>query len=522
MLKNCRTIVVAIMVFSLSLFMFLIVKASDTNSTNDIANKIEILDLKYAIKDINQWDYFGENTISKDNQLQIKGTDKISIAGYKGKKFKDELFNFSIRMEIENSWQGFVLRAQKDSVSLPWAGNSGYLIVIKPNTVELQKWLPGPKQEVLAVIPNDGFVRDKTMHTMLLGAMSKNGSTNILWYVDGKAVINFVDKNSDFSEGYLCFYTNKTSIYLSGANDISKDTAPFVRDVRVITNDEKLNLVRPSNSIGRNKEIVGGTATIGSTLKGAYDFIDLGDGIEDGSKYRWLISGIPLGEEDKSEFTNEVKKIFPNFRTYTYKEILGATEKTYVVKPEDHGKYIKFEVIPKSQGNMNVGIAVQSRAFFVDALAEKMNKSLFLFVGSPISYVDGVEKRIDADNSKVAPSIKEGRTLVPVRFIAESFGANVSWDEATSEVSVSLNDKLIKMKLGSNIINVNGVENVLDVPAQSINGRTLIPLRALSEAIGKNVFWDDRGLIVIHEKDNIFDIKKESSLIEEAIFLLKI
>ena len=104
---------------------------------------------------------------------------------------------------------------------------------------------------------------------------------------------------------------------------------------------------------------------------------------------------------------------------------------------------------------------------------------------------------VDANNADVKPVIENSRTLVPVRFIAESFGAEVTFDDATRVIGISLGDKTIQMQLDSAEYTVNGETKTLDVPAKSVNGRTLIPLRALVEALGKEVFWDNRGLIVI-------------------------
>jgi hypothetical protein len=112
--------------------------------------------------------------------------------------------------------------------------------------------------------------------------------------------------------------------------------------------------------------------------------------------------------------------------------------------------------------------------------------------------------------------------LLPVRFIAESFGAKVGWDADTQEITVIDQGKTIKLKLGSNIININGSEKTLDVPAQSINSRTFIPLRALAEAMGKKVFWDDRGLIIISNEEQIFDKTIEDYMINDVVRKIKI
>lgn len=93
----------------------------------------------------------------------------------------------------------------------------------------------------------------------------------------------------------------------------------------------------------------------------------------------------------------------------------------------------------------------------------------------------------------VAPVIRDGRTLVPIRVIAENFGASVDWQERDSTVTIIRGATSIRMQLGSKTVHVNGV--AYDIPygvapfAQS--GRTLVPLRFISEYLGASVDWDE-------------------------------
>ena len=97
----------------------------------------------------------------------------------------------------------------------------------------------------------------------------------------------------------------------------------------------------------------------------------------------------------------------------------------------------------------------------------------------------------------VAPIIENGRTLVPMRKIFESLGAKVEWDGETQTVTaVRVNDK-ISLQIGSYTLIKNGQRINLDVPAKIINGRTLVPIRAISNTLGALVDWDDETQTVM-------------------------
>ncbi len=137
-----------------------------------------------------------------------------------------------------------------------------------------------------------------------------------------------------------------------------------------------------------------------------------------------------------------------------------------------------------------------------------------LFVDKANAYAGNELTQVDVNNPEIAPIVQNGRTLVPVRFIAEKFGAEVGWDDATQTVTVKNGNKTITLQIGSDKMQVGADTVTLDVPAQTIGGRTLIPLRAMVEAMDKAVFWDDRGLIVISDMKITFDAETVNYLVE--------
>ena len=94
-------------------------------------------------------------------------------------------------------------------------------------------------------------------------------------------------------------------------------------------------------------------------------------------------------------------------------------------------------------------------------------------------------------NFEVAPIIENGRTLVPLRAIFEAVGANVLWDGPTQTVKAQRGNTEVVLQIGSLYPAVNGQVWTLDVPAKIINDRTLAPLRFVGEAFGGQVSWDE-------------------------------
>jgi Copper amine oxidase N-terminal domain./Fibronectin type III domain. len=116
---------------------------------------------------------------------------------------------------------------------------------------------------------------------------------------------------------------------------------------------------------------------------------------------------------------------------------------------------------------------------------------LRFYIGQNGYYVNDQVQTMDT-----APVILGGRTMLPVRFMAEALGAVVSWDENERKVTVVLNDQTIELWIGQNLARVNGVETPIDAsnpevkPYISDSGRTMLPLRFIAQTLGCQVDWD--------------------------------
>ncbi len=96
----------------------------------------------------------------------------------------------------------------------------------------------------------------------------------------------------------------------------------------------------------------------------------------------------------------------------------------------------------------------------------------------------------------VPPTIEDGRTLVPLRAIFEAMGAEVSWDQNTRTATAIKGDTTVVLQIGSTTPTINGQVKTLDVPAKIVNGRTLAPLRFVGEAFGGTVEWNQASQLI--------------------------
>ncbi|MFC4769455.1 stalk domain-containing protein [Effusibacillus consociatus] len=100
-------------------------------------------------------------------------------------------------------------------------------------------------------------------------------------------------------------------------------------------------------------------------------------------------------------------------------------------------------------------------------------------------------------NFDVQPLIENGRTMIPVRAVTEALGAQVDWKNETQTVVIKKENVIIELPLGSNSIKLNGQTIAIDVPAQVKDNRTLVPVRFISEFLGHQVGWDPNSNMVI-------------------------
>lgn len=130
------------------------------------------------------------------------------------------------------------------------------------------------------------------------------------------------------------------------------------------------------------------------------------------------------------------------------------------------------------------------------AMADDARVEIQFKVGDSVLSINGSEVEV------VTPYVKgKGTTLVPLRVITEAFGAKVEWVDETQTVNLEYPDVNISLQIDNEVVTVNDHKETLDVAPELIEGTTMVPLRFISESFGADVRFDDetKAITVVKE-----------------------
>ncbi|MDD4029343.1 MAG: stalk domain-containing protein, partial [Caldisericia bacterium] len=165
------------------------------------------------------------------------------------------------------------------------------------------------------------------------------------------------------------------------------------------------------------------------------------------------------------------------------------------VVADDAATTFDFEAqIPVEVGKNRIEVNVRTNDGFAKKVVEIPNykrRYVQLQIGNKTATVNEESVELDA-----SPYIKEGRTFVPLSVIAKGFGADVEWVAQTKGINIRLDNTIISMQIGSNRAIVNNQVVPLDAPPEITNGRTFVPIRFVVETLGAELTWnqDDKSI----------------------------
>ncbi|HNX29864.1 MAG TPA: stalk domain-containing protein [Syntrophomonadaceae bacterium] len=176
--------------------------------------------------------------------------------------------------------------------------------------------------------------------------------------------------------------------------------------------------------------------------------------------------------------------------TYSYRE---GTMVTLTACPQAGWEFTKWlisgEDIFDSETRVRIDKNTTAIAYFTEiAPAPADPAEIILTIGSKVILADGQEVLMD-----VAPYIDPdaSRTMVPIRFVSEALGADVQWQPENNQAKIVLDDQKILLTIGSKTVYVNGTAAETDSPAVIRDSRTFVPLRFISETLGAEVVWNN-------------------------------
>ncbi len=267
-----------------------------------------------------------------------------------------------------------------------------------------------------------------------------------------------------------------------------------------------------SGVIGDSTVIING-GEIGTVRFSADKYMDNHTGISIGGNMNFIVNGGKVGAVDSwltttaPEIMGALNIIFNNGidapEKFVYPET--ATGGTYIIRSAKGGmitptpepgvfevKSDSSDMVAKIGGELvyNGTVTLEPGETDVEWVAGrqvgKEKTEIKLTIGKAEITTNGTASALD-----VPAQIIDSRTMVPLRAIFEALGASVEWDDATKTVTSTKGDTTVKLTIGQASINVNGADKALDVPAQIVDSRTLVPVRAIAESFGCDVAWDD-------------------------------
>ncbi|HEY3315158.1 MAG TPA: stalk domain-containing protein [Bacillota bacterium] len=172
---------------------------------------------------------------------------------------------------------------------------------------------------------------------------------------------------------------------------------------------------------------------------------------------------------------------------------------------DDFGNWAKNDL----SGSVTVMPAMTGYTFAPPYMLAGSASAMMNFIGTVQAMIIKVNVnglQLDFDQK---PAMRNGRVLVPLRKIFEALNAKISWDDKTQTATATRGGTTVSVTIGSVDAYVNGKLVKLDQPPMAVNGRTLVPVRFISEAFGAEVKWDgENSKVQIVSKERLSPSKE--------------
>jgi hypothetical protein len=214
----------------------------------------------------------------------------------------------------------------------------------------------------------------------------------------------------------------------------------------------------------------------------------------------WATRGTPLDIRDEWNALNRAAVFNETTYRFNYDPAVFVSRNATFDEDEDIAEtFAHFTATPVATFNRTRNTVVLEKAMLLERLAITILGVDRIYANSiiprplpPISVIhNGSPLSFD-----VPPQTIGDRTMVPMRAIFDALGAEVRWNGTTQTITATKGETVIVLRLGNNMATINGVATPLDQPAVAIDGRTLVPLRFVGDALGAGVRWDGEARTV--------------------------
>ena len=495
-----------------------------TNSTSTI-NKEEA-EAIYEIKNITATESIvtnksnwptssGFSVLSKplDHQyLAVNEEIPIRVSQFKiGNGGKSDIYNMDLVVNPADKYQALTIK--NSTLENNFYAANCYAAIFKAEQIEVQRFSGGISQ-FIAIIPNDGIYTPGERFNVKFGAPNVKGGTRVVLYINDVALCDVLDSNGLLDEGMVALFDyakQDMEVWPASTGEIVLDelySEYYLSEGSVFNH----NTSGVYNFADKNtwKQVQIGVNGVRLLSKKQTQPEEITVKINAPYDYQHVYYWVGKSENGDEKVTLKTKSDYDGEdRVFTINNKYGEAGWIYIGALQDTNSKIDVEISGSGKGEVLVGAFKMIEATINDKLATQLLKAngdnIVLNVGKQTAMINGQHSILQA-----APAVVNGRTLVPIRFITEAFGAKVTWDGATATATVVADGHTLKFTENQTTYYYDGVAKTLDQPATIVNNRMMLPIRVISEDLGKQVFWEETnsGLIIItnnaFNKDIIF------------------
>lgn len=458
--------------------------------------------------DAKKWVPANTATTVAENDGVITLTGGNTVA-YTDKVENYEMLKFKYKGDHSNGWTGLTIRQENPSGNV--YNGVQYLVVIKQDIFEFQKYQPGASATgILETKPNNGIVNNNEWCDIEFGAADVDGGVQIFFKVNGETVFDFYDADSPiYTDGSFCIKPPAGVAEIAPADEVPEGY--YIPDQNISDRGSyKIYTEDSSECVLEGKWKSNNDLTTGYNEKGvrlsesadAKVYYKLSGKREDNKMvYYWHE---PIADADpeaklviKFNWKDDEELVLTRTIDMTSGEsgwrALGSfpfnawgTDGTVELTFTSSGKGLlelpAVRVVEIEEDEKNF-----AHLFYRNATAMTALK-----IGKGYAYCDAAKLTTD-----VAPQIINDKTYLPLRFLADAFGYDVAWDGTSRTATITSNGKTIQVQPGQNQMTIDGQVVELEATALLINDRILLPIRDITEALGKTVLWNGDTQIVL-------------------------